>query len=218
MEDYKLIDLGLPSGTLWMDRNIGEKEIIDSNLYFAWGETKGYDLYDMYITNGALCFKKDYKHFNGSNNKVTKYCSIPALGDNGYTDNITTLEISDDAAYQFTDGKCRMPTKEEIQELIDNTTYKWTEMDGVDGGMFTSKINGKSIFIPAGMDAYSRFNGYSPYVTIWSSSLHEKIPDTPYNSYKHQIWYASQLGTCVVIVMEQLVPAGVGLMVDLSEV
>ena len=44
MEDFKyqLIDLGLPSGTLWMDMNIGASSPEDAGLYFAWGETQGY--------------------------------------------------------------------------------------------------------------------------------------------------------------------------------
>lgn len=44
MEDFKyeLVDLGLPSGTLWMDRNISASSPEDAVLYFAWGETQGY--------------------------------------------------------------------------------------------------------------------------------------------------------------------------------
>ncbi len=33
-----VIDLGLPSGTLWADRNIGAKSPEDYGYYFAWGE------------------------------------------------------------------------------------------------------------------------------------------------------------------------------------
>ena len=35
--NVKLIDLGLPSGTLWADRNIGAKSPTDAGLYFQWG-------------------------------------------------------------------------------------------------------------------------------------------------------------------------------------
>lgn len=35
----QFIDLGLPSGTLWADRNIGANEPEDYGEYFRWGET-----------------------------------------------------------------------------------------------------------------------------------------------------------------------------------
>lgn len=35
----QFIDLGLPSGTLWADRNIGANDPEDYGEYFRWGET-----------------------------------------------------------------------------------------------------------------------------------------------------------------------------------
>ena len=40
---YEFVDLGLPSGTLWADRNVGAEKPEDFGLYFAWGETEGYE-------------------------------------------------------------------------------------------------------------------------------------------------------------------------------
>ena len=40
--EYKAIDLGLPSGRLWADKNIGAEKETDYGLYFQWGETVGY--------------------------------------------------------------------------------------------------------------------------------------------------------------------------------
>ena len=34
---YNMVDLGLPSGLLWADRNIGANNPEDTGLYFAWG-------------------------------------------------------------------------------------------------------------------------------------------------------------------------------------
>lgn len=39
---YSYVDLGLPSGTLWATMNIGAEGPEDYGLYFAWGETEGY--------------------------------------------------------------------------------------------------------------------------------------------------------------------------------
>ena len=41
-EAPKAVDLGLPSGKLWSDRNIGALSAESAGLYFAWGETEGY--------------------------------------------------------------------------------------------------------------------------------------------------------------------------------
>ena len=38
---YNAVDLGLPSGRLWADRNVGAKSVDDYGTYFAWGETSG---------------------------------------------------------------------------------------------------------------------------------------------------------------------------------
>ena len=56
---YELIDLGLPSGTLWMDRNIGASSPEDAGLYFAWGETQGYTADEVGRTRKFIW--KDYK-------------------------------------------------------------------------------------------------------------------------------------------------------------
>ena len=51
-------------------------------------------------------------------------------------------------AIEFLDG-WHLPTKEDFQELYDNCTSEWTTINGNLGRMFTSKINGHQIFLPA---------------------------------------------------------------------
>ena len=41
-----MIDLGLPSGTLWACCNVGATKQEECGSYFAWGETKEKDLYN----------------------------------------------------------------------------------------------------------------------------------------------------------------------------
>lgn len=43
-----------------------------------------------------------------------------------------------------------MPTTAEFQELVDNCTSVWTTLNGVNGRIFTSNTNGKTLFLPAG--------------------------------------------------------------------
>lgn len=182
-EKYELIDLGLPSGTLWMDRNVGASSPTDFGLYFAWGETTGYTVIEVGKTKQFSW--ADYKYANGTVNKLTKYCNKIRCGNYGYTDSLVTLQSVDDAAYQFTDGKCQMPTEAQIQELLDNTTYEWATLyGGVRGGLFTSKTNSNSIFVPA--------NGYCDRGSvkdvcndgyIWSNSLSKAYPS--------DVWFLS---------------------------
>ena len=42
-DDEEFVDLGLPSGTLWATKNLGASSKTDYGLYFAWGETTGYE-------------------------------------------------------------------------------------------------------------------------------------------------------------------------------
>ena len=167
---YKLIDLDLPSGTLWMDRNIGASSPEDAGLYFAWGETIGYTADEVGKTKQFNW--DDYKYANGAYNKLTKYCNKSSYGNDGYTDSLTTLETTDDAVLQNV-HKYSMPTKEQLQELIDGTTSTWTSQNGVNGRLFTSKTNGNSIFVPAAGHGYNgSMNDVGSYGHLWSSSLY----------------------------------------------
>ena len=160
--DY--VDLGLPSGTLWATMNVGASKASDAGLYFQWGDTQGYTKDQVGRGNGQKKFTwGDYKwSINGSASNFRKYTTKGA-----------TLELEDDAAHVNMGGDWHMPTPDQIEELIDNTTTAWTTQDGVNGKLFTSnKDTSKSIFIPAAGAAedgslyYSRSYGY-----VWSSML-----------------------------------------------
>ena len=67
-----------------------------------------------------------------------------------------------------------MPTKAEYQELIDNCDAVWTDDyngTGVAGKVFTSKVNGNSVFFPAaGYCDNSFVDGVGSYGYYWSAS------------------------------------------------
>ena len=171
---YEWIDLGLPSGTLWADKNVGAEKPEDYGLYFAWGETEGYSG----ITAKKGFYWGDYKFSSGQTSStsmsfkgVTKYNSKSA---SGTVDNLYTLELVDDAAY-VSDNTCRMPTKADLQELIDNTTSSWETLNGVDGRRFTGS-NGNSIFSPAAGFYDSGTDDIGTSGTLWSNSPYESDP------------------------------------------
>ena len=137
-DDHAYVDLGLPSGLLWATCNVGAETPEDYGDYFAWGETTTKSVYNW----------STYQYCNGSSSTLTKYCTNSSYGYNGFTDNLTNLLPEDDAAAANWGGDWRMPTKEEWQELLNNTTSVWTTQNGVNGRLFTA-ANGSSLFLPA---------------------------------------------------------------------
>ena len=167
-QNHEYVDLGLPSGTLWATCNIGADVPEEYGDYFAWGETKR----KVKFTWGNYKYCKD-----GDLKQLTKYCNNSRHGYNGYTDNLTVLQPTDDAATVNWGEEWQTPTAEQWIELQDHTNSTWTSIDGVEGRLFTGS-NGKSIFLPAsgfimiydGLTDAS-FRGY-----YWSSSLHADKP------------------------------------------
>ena len=179
---HEYVDLGLPSGTLWATCNVGAETPEDYGLYFAWGETVGYT---GDTSDGRLFDWANYKWCDGSNTTLTKYCNNSEKGKDGFTDDKTVLDPEDDAATANWGEDWRMPTLDEIKELLDNTTNEWTELNGVKGRKFTAKNgSGNFIFLPASGYRYggSLFDVGS-YGDYWSSSLYESNPADAYYLY-----------------------------------
>ena len=155
---YEYVDLGLPSGTKWATMNVGAESPEDYGDYFAWGETATKSTYA-----SSTC--KWYVYYQGY---FTKYCTHSDLGT---VDNITILELSDDAANASWGGDWRMPTKEDQDELRTQCTWTWEQKNGVNGYTVTGS-NGNSIFLPAaGYRNNSGLSGAGSYGNYWSSSL-----------------------------------------------
>lgn len=164
----KYVDLGLPSGTLWADRNMGASQATEMGDYYAWGETRS-------SANGKTDFTwSNYSYSKGANNKLTKYCTKSTYGNNGFTDNLTELQGSDDAAASKWGYWYSIPTKEEWEELMTYCNWQWLD----DGVFISSKTNDGHIYLPAG--GYR--NGTKTYDKLsschyWSSTLDEHSPD-----------------------------------------
>ena len=85
-------------------------------------------------------------------------------------DNKTTLEAADDAATAKLGSPWRIPTNDEIQELIDKCTWTWTTQDGVKGYEVKGP-NGNSIFLPVAGNWGSKLDLAGVYGYYRSSSL-----------------------------------------------
>ncbi len=101
--ESKVVDLGLPSGTLWSAYNIGAVVPEEYGGYYAWGE----------ITTKTPPYEwSNYQYCKGSYNKLTKYCNNSNYGYNGFTDSRTVLDWDgDDVADAEWGEYYRMPLK-----------------------------------------------------------------------------------------------------------
>lgn len=141
------IDLGL--SIKWASWNIGASKPEDYGGYFAWGETIEKEIYD----------ESNYSHGD-------YYTSSNLLGDN-------ICNTQYDAAHVLWGDDWRLPSKDEIDELIENCSRKLTEINGVAGWQFTGP-NGNSIFLPCAGEGESEASrvgftrGEGKWILYWS--------------------------------------------------
>lgn len=146
---YDFVDLGL--SVKWGTCNVGAKSPDQIGHYFAWGEVEQKTCYD----------NTTYIWYDGS--QYIKYNDI---------DKKYNLELSDDAANVERGNEWRIPTLEEIKELIENCTWDLVSFNGVNGYNVTSKINNNSIFLPAsGHKLGNYLYDLGTYGYYWSSTL-----------------------------------------------
>lgn len=146
--DGETVDLGL--SVQWRGWNVGAETPGEYGTYYAWAETSPKSNYswDTYTDN----VYDDSGNWTG--------CSI-------------NTDISDtyrDVAGSALGNNWRMPTKSEMQELIDKCTWIWTEINGVNGYEVTGP-NGHHIFLPAAgnFDGQS-VNNIGSYGGYWTST------------------------------------------------
>ena len=123
-KDNGIVDLGLTSKTMWASANLSAK--------VAWGETSGKNQYTWKnYAQGEYVTEANESTFESSSTTkffFLKYCSDAALAKEGKSDALSVLESEDDAATQDKGlgGNWVMPTKEQIQELLDECYWVYT--------------------------------------------------------------------------------------------
>ena len=185
------VDLGL--SVKWASLNLGAAKANESGDYYAWGEMEPYyepgyarSSYPKWRPGkeAGYCWES-YRLCDGIENTLTKYNTYPQYGLDGFVDYKTVLEPEDDVAHVKLGDKWRMPTKEELTELVEKCTWTWRTGE-MNGYVISSPTNGNSIFIPtAGFWSYVYFNKNGnwsyPYGGLWSSSVNTKIPSCAYH-------------------------------------
>lgn len=171
---HPYVDLGLPSGLKWAKYNVGATSETQEGDHFMWGETTP--------KTADKCNWDNYKFYAAPSTTtdpsitLKKYNTSTDYGEN--PDGMSTLRPEDDAARVNMGGDWRMPTKAEFQELLNNTTKEWTQVNGVNGYKFTSRKNTSNyIFIPAS-ERYKDFSTYMRDISygVWSASLYTSHP------------------------------------------
>ena len=212
----EVVDLGLPSGTLWYKYNLGvnPNQLLTPKdwygNYYAWSELEG----NKTNKNGIIYFSWYNYKFGKDYNNLTKYCNRPSYGLNGFTDNLTQLLPEDDTAYQnkkIYNFKFHIPTKEQFIELIKYTKKYWVNnyepnklkhnaeddggVQGLNGRIFEGR-NGNQLFIPASGYCIGS-NIYGACSNLWSSSLYLSNPyDACYLSFDSNDIYINNNSRC----------------------
>lgn len=121
------VDLGLPSGTLWADINVGAQKPEDTGNYYGWGETVTYDSYSWEV----------YTLWDYDNDQWISWGE----------DSLDFANSDADVAHVQWGGEWRTPSKAQFEELKENCTWSLTTQNGMKGYLVTGK-NGNSIFMP----------------------------------------------------------------------
>lgn len=158
-----LVDMGLPSGTLWANKNVGAYDMYDDGWYLSWGNL------NMHAAGSGYDFSQ-------ATYNTTDGAQIA-----------TDLSINQDAARANLGGGWRIPTSTQFGELF-NTTYikyidangddissnndKRTTLNGVTGLYIQSKVNGNRLFFPgAGYYSGTTLGGHGGSGDYWSSTV-----------------------------------------------
>lgn len=140
-----MIDLGLPSGTKWACCNVGASKPEDCGSYYAWGE----------LTEKSSTTWDNYQYGTWE--------TVQNIGSD-----ISGSQY--DVAHVKWGGLWKMPTYSQIKELVNNCSYEWTELNGMNGYLFKGS-NCNSIFLPATGRQWEGVYGIGIGANYWSSTL-----------------------------------------------
>lgn len=163
-DGHDLVDLGL--SVLWATQNVGAEYPESYGLYFSFGNIEGHHLNK---TSDGYDFENDYKNTPGYLLKQS----------------IAAYDAEHDPATAAWGSNYRMPTKLEMQELLNECTWTPTsdyEGTGVKGQIVTGP-SGNSIFLPnAGCFNfnYKNYNGIYYMGSTYNTSVTDNIMTCDY--------------------------------------
>lgn len=121
--EVEMVDLGL--SVAWAAENCCMPSDSEYAWFFAWGET---EIKDTYLWSNYL------------------YGNMDALDKYNSQDGLLALETENDVVFQASQAELRLPTPEEVQELIDQCTWtcegNYYRVTGSNGESITLFMNG----------------------------------------------------------------------------
>ena len=172
-------------GPYWADTNIGAENPEDYGYYFWWGDTVGYKREN----NKWVATDGSSSNFSfGSANIPTYNKDIATLKSEGWITADGVLTPVHDAAHVHWGGAWRMPTKQELSDLISNCDWTCTTMNGVKGYVVRGRRDyaSASIFLPAA--------GYCSGTSLFHSGSHGfywlSVPGSDVN-YAYYLYFVS---------------------------
>ena len=133
------INLGLTSGTLWADHNIGASSPSDFGDLFAWGETS---------------IKNNYSQgYYNAKDKPSK----------------TIARTKFDAASKLLGKNWSLPTEQQYKELIDECQWTWKQIDGHVGFEIEGPSGNSIFLPATGWICSTYIEYQNTYVYYWNS-------------------------------------------------
>ncbi|MBO4476056.1 MAG: Ig-like domain-containing protein [Bacteroidales bacterium] len=134
------VDMGLPGGVKWASFNLGAANPEGDGLLYAWGDP------DYKRTSSDFKWSV-YLWGDASKNSLTKYNTDSSYGK---VDNIVQVQTQNDAARKGLGGSWRLPTKKEMEDLINPSYCSWAvvTVNGKKCYEITSVANGRKLYFP----------------------------------------------------------------------
>lgn len=178
------VDLGL--SVLWAKYNVGASSEGQPGGLYGWADPTGTETSVNVIATDGITWNSS---LYGGVNPPASICG-------------GSLDI---ATSQF-GGTWRLPTQNEIIELIDKCETEWTTVEGNEGMLFTGP-NGNSIFLPAGGSRFGTDASVGDAGYYWTGTLNTEVKRNAYrlvfDSFYGADWdsYSRYLGCSVRAVM-----------------
>ena len=137
----------------WSSWNLGASKPEDYGGLYGWGDPTGEHKEHYYE------YKKDDPYYMTDTLKCLSY-----YGGSNPPSNISGTSY--DVVRQKMGGNWRIPTSNEFNLLEKNCTCVWTTRNGVNGMLFTSKINNNTIFMPYSPSRYGNYLYFSGWNTV----------------------------------------------------
>ena len=161
------VDLGL--SVYWAECNLGAEVCDEPGGYYGWGMKAPYE------AGKTVGWNSYFKSFGGTESWYEASSCGTSVDPLAFfvTNGVDISSTEWDAAALSIGG--RIPTKEQFEELLENCDMEWDYSLSMYGCTFTSKLNGKSIFLPAagyrsGSETLDSWNGLY-YITATPKEL-----------------------------------------------